>query len=324
MLNSDVEPWQPAASMDVLRARARMLADIREFFAEKGVLEVETPILSRAGNTDPRLESFSVTLPGGGRRYLNTSPEFAMKRLLAAGSGPIYQVARVFRVDERGRLHNPEFSMLEWYRPEWNHHQLMTELDELLQQLAGTSSAGRITYAEVFATCCDIDPHTAGIETLRTAGSRLGVSLEDATAAHLSRDEWLDLLMTHVVAPALGRDQPIFVYDFPASQAALARVRSGTPAVAERFELFLDGVELANGFHELVDAGEQRRRFTVDAANRREGKLEEIPLDESLLGALEAGLPPCSGVALGLDRLLLRICNETDLGAVLAFPWERA
>lgn len=324
MLDSGTGSWQPAASVDVLRARARMLAGIREFFAERDVLEVETPILSHAGNTDPHLESFSVTLPGGMRRYLHTSPEFAMKRLLAAGSGAIYQVARVFRADERGRLHNPEFSMLEWYRPGWDHHQLMTEIDELLRRLIGTPAADRITYAEAFTTYCAIDPHEADIEILRAVSSQRGIQLIDADAAHLTRDEWLDLLLSHVVAPALGRDRAVFIYDFPANQAALARVRPGVPAVAERFELLLDGVELANGFHELVDAVEQRRRFAVDLATRRATGLDEVPLDESLLAALEAGLPACAGVALGLDRLLMRICSEADLGAVLAFPWERA
>lgn len=320
----DGGPWQPAASLKVLRARAQMLAGIREFFAGRGVLEVETPILSRAGNTDPHLESFCLGLPDGSRRYLQTSPEFAMKRLLAAGSGPIYQIARVFRADERGRLHNPEFSMLEWYRPGWDHHRLMDEVDELLQQLVGTAPATRLSYVEVFDAHCRIDPHTADIETLRAAGRRLDIAVANVNAESVTRDEWLDLLMSHSVAPALGRDRPTFVFDFPASQAALARVRPGDPAVAERFELFIDGMELANGFHELVDASEQRRRFNADLTTRCERGLETMPIDERLLAALHAGMPPSAGVAMGLDRVLMRIAHQADLGAVLAFPWERA
>lgn len=318
-------PWQPAANLEVLRARAGMLAQIRQFFAQRGVLEVETPILSQAGNTDPHLASFSVNPPSGGaRRYLHTSPEFAMKRLLAAGSGPIYQVARVFRADERGRLHNPEFSMLEWYRPGWDHHQLMDEVDALLQQLTGTPPATRVTYADAFAAHCQIEPHAADIRALREAAVRLDVGLVDAGTAQLARSDWLDLLMSHVVAPALGRNHPVFIYDFPESQAALARVRRGVPAVAERFELFVAGVELANGFHELVDADEQQRRFVADVAARRASGQEAIPIDERLLAALRAGLPPCAGVALGLDRLLMQITANDDVGEVLAFPWERA
>lgn len=318
-------PWQPAVSLDVLRARAVMLARIRQFFAERDVLEVETPILSLAGNTDPHLASFSVTPPGGGsRRFLHTSPEFAMKRLLAAGTGPIFQVARVFRAEERGRWHNPEFSMLEWYRPGWDHHQVMDEVDGLLQCLAQTPPAVRMTYGEVFARHCHIDPHTASFAELQAASNRLGLAMGDGCATSLTTGDWLDLLMSHVVAPALGRERPVFIYDFPESQAALARVRSGTPPVAERFELFIDGMEIANGFHELVDAVEQRRRFGADVEARRAHAMEPVPVDENLLAALAAGLPPCAGVALGLDRLLMRITGAQDVGAVLAFPWERA
>lgn len=321
----DTCPWRPAASLDVLRARAVMLARIRQFFADRHVLEVETPILSPAGNTDPHLVSFSVTPFGAGtRRFLHTSPEFAMKRLLAAGSGPIYQVARVFRADERGRWHNPEFSMLEWYRPGWDHHQLMDEVDRLLQCLAQTPPAVRMTYGEVFAMHCQIDPHTASVAQLRAASHRLGLAMDDACASSLTTGDWLDVLMSHVVAPALGRERPVFIYDFPEGQAALARVRAGTPSVAERFELFIDGMEIANGFHELVDAVEQRRRFAADVEARRAHAMEHVPIDENLLAALAAGLPPCAGVALGLDRLLMRITSAQDVGAVLAFPWERA
>lgn len=320
----DAGPWQPAASLQVLHARARMLAGIREFFAVRGVLEVETPILSSAGNSDPNLTSFWLSLPDGSRRYLHTSPEFAMKRLLAAGTGPIYQIARVFRANERGRLHNPEFTMLEWYRPGWDHHRLMDEVDELLQSLAGTPPAARLSYAEVFRSHCGIDPHVADNETLRAVGRRLGIALISAEVENVTRDEWLDLLMSHVVAPALGREGPAFVFDFPVSQAALARVRPGDPAVAERFELLIDGMELANGFHELVDASEQRQRFNADLAVRHARGLETMPIDERLLAALHVGLPPCAGVALGLDRLLMRIAGQADLDAVLAFPCERA
>ena len=306
---------------------------LRRFFADRGVLEVETPLLSRAGTTDPQIQSFHTRYTGPGAAhgrelYLATSPEFAMKRLLAAGSGPIYQVCKAFRQGESGALHNPEFTLLEWYRPGFDHFRLMDEVEALLVALADgrlrEGDAERVSYAELFRRHLGLDPHQAGEAELARCAADFPAL---AGVGGLDRDGWLDLLMSHVIQPRLGLDRPVFVYHYPASQAALARVRPATgdrPAVAERFELFLGGVELANGFHELTDAAEQRRRFEGDARRRRALGLPPVPMDENLLAALQAGLPPCAGVALGVDRLLMTINGMTKLTEIIAFPIDRA
>ena len=311
--------WRPAASREALARRAVLLAEIRAFFAERGVLEVETPVLSAAAVTDPHLTSFRVD---GGERdlYLRTSPEFAMKRLVAAGSGPIYELAKAFRQGEAGRLHNPELTILEWYRPGWDHHALLDEVDALLAAVLGTPAAERVTYAELFARHVGVEAHRDGVERLRAAAAGHGVDV----AGELDRDGWLHLLLSHVVEPRLGRGRPSFVLDFPVSQAALARIRQGDPPVAERFEVYVEGVELANGFHELADAGEQRRRFLDDLAARRARGLPQVPIDERLLAALAAGLPDCAGVALGVDRLAMLAAGAGSLAEVTAFPIDRA
>ena len=317
--------WPPAASLEALRVRARVLAAIRAFFAERGVLEVETPVLSAAATPDPNIESLTTRYhgpgaPEGRTLYLHTSPEFPMKRLLAAGAGPIYQMGRVFRQGECGCLHNPEFTLLEWYRPGWDHHALMDEVAQLVRALLpDTGPAERLSYGEAFDRHLGLDPHTAPIAALTAAAERQGVA-----APELDRDGWLDLLLTRCVEPHLGRGGPTLLYDYPASQAALARVRPGDPAVAERFELYVDGMELANGFHELTDAAEQRRRFTAEQARRRAQGLPEVALDERLLAALQAGLPECAGVALGVDRLVMAATGAGALEEVLAFPLQRA
>lgn len=313
------EDWRPAASREALGRRAALLARIRAFFAARGVVEVETPLLSAAAVTDPHLTSFRVA---GGERalYLRTSPEFAMKRLVAAGSGPIYELAKAFRQDEAGRLHNPEFTILEWYRPGWDHHALLDEIDAFLAAVLGTPAAERVTYAELFARHLGVDPHRDGVEGLRAAAAEHGLD----AVGELDRDGWLQLLLSHLVEPLLGRGRPAFVLDFPVSQAALARIRQGDPPVAERFEVYVEGVELANGFHELADAGEQRRRFAADLATRRARGLPEVPVDERLLAALESGLPDCAGVALGVDRLAMLEAGAGSLAAVMAFPIDRA
>lgn len=326
--------WRPAAGLEALRLRARLLASVREFFAARGVLEVETPCLGAATVTDPHLHSLATRL--GERTYhLQTSPEYAMKRLLAAGSGPVYQLARAFRDGEVGRRHNPEFTLLEWYRPGFDHHRLMDEVEELLAEVAGIPSgvrgpAERLTYAEAFRIHAGVDPFADPPDRLAEAArAASGGSVPDLGD---DRDAWLDLLMGTVVEGRLGLSgeggRPTFVYDFPASQAALARVRApipeGGPAVAERFELFVEGVELANGFHELADPAEQRRRFERDLARRRERGLPEPPMDERLLAALESGLPDCAGVALGFDRLVMLVAGAESISQVLAFPADRA
>ncbi|WP_295681730.1 EF-P lysine aminoacylase EpmA [uncultured Nevskia sp.] len=321
--------WQPRASLETLRLRALLMQRLRSFFAGHDVLEVETPVLSRAATVDPQIDSFSSRLPGGDERWLQTSPEFAMKRLLAAGSGPIFQIARVFRVDESGRFHNPEFTMLEWYRPGFDHHRLIDECEALLAALGGPASCARLSYRDAFAHYAGIDPFLASLTELETrCAQAIGPlpSIEGADAEpSAARDFLLDLLMSHVVGPQLGRDRPEFLIDFPASQAALAKVRRDVePPVAERFELFWQGIELANGFHELTDAAEQQRRFEADQARRASRGQPVPPYDPHLIAALEHGLPPCAGVAVGLDRLLMLLLGLPHIGDGLAFDDERA
>jgi lysyl-tRNA synthetase class 2 len=314
--------WRPTASLDALQVRAEILASLRAFFADRGVLEVETPLLSAATVTDLHLRSLSLRVGGddGQTMYLQTSPEFAMKRLLAHGSGPIYQISKAFRDAEAGRRHNPEFTILEWYRPGWDHHRLMDEIDELLAAVLGSSPAERLGYAEAFTRHAAIDPHRASRGDLERRVRDLGVR----GVTDLDRDDLLNLLLSHVVEPGLGRGCPTFIHDFPASQAALARIRPGDPPLAERFEVFVEGVELANGYHELTDPSEQRRRFEADLAGRRRRGLPEVPIDHRLLAALEAGLPECAGVALGVDRLVMLKAGANDISDVIAFPIDRA
>jgi lysyl-tRNA synthetase class 2 len=320
--------WRPSAAPATLPARAQLLGQIRAFFAEAGVLEVETPALSSAGATDPALASLTTRYlgplaPHGAVLYLQTSPEAAMKRLLVAGSGPIYQICRAFRDGERGRLHNPEFTLLEWYRPGWDHRRLMGEVAALVRRAVGRDlPEERLTYAEVFDRSLGIDPHAAQREQLRALAIREGVPGAESIALD-TRDAWLDLLLTHCIEPGLGRDGLCFLYDYPATQAALARVRPGDPPVSERFELYWQGVELANGFHELADAAEQRHRFAQDNARRRAAGLPEVAVDERLLAALSSGLPECAGVALGIDRLLMLALGAERIDDVLAFPLGR-
>jgi lysyl-tRNA synthetase class 2 len=321
------DSWRPRASLATLRARARCLAEIRAFFAARGLLEVETPQLSAAATTDPALASLATRWPAatGAQRYLHTSPEFPMKRLLAAGSGDIWQLARVFRDGERGRRHHPEFTLLEWYRVGWDHHRLMDEVVELvtlLLQVHALAPAERLAYRDAFATHAGIDPFSADAAAWRACARRHGIDcsgLDDA-----ERDGWRDLLLSHAVEPALGQGRLTLLHDYPASQAALARVRPGDPPLAERFELYWQGVELANGFNELADAAEQRRRMDADLARRRALGLAAVPPDGHFLAALEAGLPACAGVALGVDRLLMLHLGLDAIDEVLAFPVERA
>nr|WP_207146553.1 EF-P lysine aminoacylase EpmA [Ectothiorhodospira mobilis] len=306
----------------MLHRRARLLSDLRAFFARHGVLEVETPYLSAAGTTDPQVGSLSLDLPGG-RRFLHTSPEFPMKRLLAAGVGDCYQMARVFRADEAGRHHNPEFTLLEWYRVGLDHHRLMDEVEALVRAVDHEGRAGetrRLTYAQALADHAGVDAHGDDAPALARRARDLGLAVE----GELDRDAWLDLLLSTVVCPAFPPGALTFLYDYPASQAALARIRPGDPPVAERFELYWGPLELANGFHELGDAAEQRRRFAAERTVRARRGLADVPMDTHLLQALEAGLPDCAGVALGVDRLLMALSGEDDIRRVLAFDAGRA
>jgi elongation factor P--(R)-beta-lysine ligase len=306
-----------------------MLGAIRGFFAGCGVLEVETPIASRAAVTDPALENLRTRWHGPGHAgglplYLQTSPEFAMKRLLAAGSGPIYQICKVFRDGERGRLHHPEFSLLEWYRPDWDHRRLMGEVADLVRCAldAPGLAAEEVRYRDLFQRRLGLDPWDTNVEALRNAAAEHGIL--GVEQLDLDRDGWLDLLLTHCIESGLGRGRMTFVYDYPPSQAALARVRPGPEPAGERFELYLEGMELANGFHELTDPAEQRRRLALDLETRSAAGRPIPTIDDSFLAALDAGVPAAAGVALGLDRLLLVCTGATHIDEVLAFPVERA
>ncbi len=318
---------EPRKRLAALQLRARLNALIRDFFAQRGVIEAETPILSAAGHTEPNIEGFSTLFSGpaeaGPReRYLRTSPEHALKRLLAAGFGDCYELGHVFRNGEAGRSHNPEFTMLEWYRVGWDHRRLALECAQLVRMalaLARRDAAVHtVSYRDWFREGLGIDPFHASEPALRAPLAEFAIE-----PAGLTRDDWLDLLITHRLQPALPRDRITLVYDFPASQCALARIRRVEPPVAERFELYLGRHELANGYHELNDAAEQRARFERDNARRRARGQREMPIDERLLAVLDA-LPDCAGVALGVDRLLMHMLGSDDLRDVLAFPFAEA
>jgi elongation factor P--(R)-beta-lysine ligase len=325
------QDWQPSASFDALHLRARLNAAVRRFFDERGVVEVETPVLSRAGNTDPNIASFSLEFSGRTdgaprTRWLRTSPEYPLKRLLAAGFGDCYELGRVFRDGEAGGRHNPEFTMLEWYRIGWDHRQLIHETAALVNTalaLVGRKAAlKQVSYHALYREQLGINAATASVEDLRTA---LGDVVIDPSG--LTRDDWLDLLMTHRLQPSFPTDQLLALYDYPASQCALARIREnsadGAP-VAERFELYLGPLELANGYHELADAAEQGARFDRDLQRRAERNDVQPPRDENLLAALSAGFPACAGVALGMDRLMMAMLGTTRIADVLAFDFARA
>lgn len=322
--------WRPSASFEALRLRARLNAALRAFFAERGVTEVETPVMSMAGNTDPNIASFSLLFSGRTdgaprTRWLRTSPEFALKRLLAAGFGDCYELGRVFRDGEAGGRHNPEFTMLEWYRLGWDHRRLIGETAELVR--AALALVGReasletVSYRELYRDRLGLDPFVADEGELRAALDEVVIDPQG-----LTRDDWLDLLMTHRLQPGFAADRLLAVCDYPASQCALARLRDdgdGQP-VAERFELYLGPLELANGYHELADAAEQGARFDRDRALRGERGEPAPPRDQALLDALAAGFPDCAGVALGVDRLLMAMLGTGRIADALAFDFTRA
>lgn len=306
----------PTAKLNYLQQRAKILQQIRDFFAQRNVLEVETPLLCSSSATDPHIASFA--LPE--QRYLQTSPEFPMKRLLAAGSGAIYQICKSFRVEEMGRYHNPEFTMLEWYRPDFDHLALMQEVDELLQTILISKSAQRITYAALFEKFLAFNPHQCSLTDLKNCAVQQKIDVAESFPID-DRDAWLQLLMAYCIEPQLGFSQPIFIYDFPTSQAALAKIRPGNPAVAERFEVYVKGIELANGYHELADAAEQRRRFVADNLQRERLGHPTVPIDEYLLSALP-NFPDCAGVALGIDRLIMLALAANTIHDIISFSWN--
>lgn len=352
--------WRPTANLEALRLRAGLLETVRAYFREQGVLEVETPALAAAAVTDVHLASLEVRVMGGSGtanaaeghaatnlaapRYLHTSPEYHMKRLLAAGSGDIWQAARVFRGEELSPRHNVEFTLLEWYRVGFTLEALVADIDALLRRCLAAPRAAQgsplgparvLTHREAFLEHADVDSQTATLEQLLAAAElHLGTLPADLN----DRDTVLDLLLGMVVAPCLGRGEITYLVDWPASQAALARLRpatAGTPAsvpvtaaeglaVAARVEAYLDGLELCNGFEELTDAAEQRERFARDAARRAAAGLPVPAIDGHFLAALEHGLPPCSGVAVGFDRVAMLAAGTRDIREVLAFPYDRA
>jgi elongation factor P--(R)-beta-lysine ligase len=312
--------WKPAATIEVLRRRDDLLSRIRRFFSERGILEVETPLLASSTATDLYIQSLAVSMTEGQVYYLQTSPEFAMKRLLAAGSGPIYQISKAFRQDERSLQHNPEFTLLEWYRPGFSMQQLMDEVEQLLLSVLGGERLARFSYRDLFQQELGIDPHQLSADELRQFAQR-HINIK---ATDLSATDYLQLLMNQCIEPAL----PVrcFVYDYPVAQAALARIETDASgqAVARRFELYVNGMELANGFFELTDAAEQRARFEADLRERARLGLPLYPIDENLLAALAAGIPDCAGVAVGIDRLLMAAENISDIREVLVFPTDQA
>lgn len=303
---------------EYLQQRAALLSRIRTFFSARGLTEVETPLLAAATVTDPFVHSLSVTgcpatVFSAETACLQTSPEYAMKRLLVQGSGSIFQLCKAFRADATGRMHHVEFTLLEWYRLGVDHYALMDEMDAFLQAMLAVPAAQRISYRAAFLAQGLPDPHAASDETLaRCVADRISLAAPAGGRATL-----LDLLMTHCIEPCFDSSRPVFVYDFPACQAALARLREEDPPVASRFEVYCGGMELANGFHELQDAAEQRSRFAADQQQRALLGLPAVAMDESFLSALEKGLPDCAGVALGVDRLLMIALNKKHIVDVI-------
>ena len=318
--------WQAGANKDILICRANLLRCIREFFFQINTLEVDTPALSLSTTPDPNIDSFTSQYFSQ-QYYLHTSPEFPMKRLLASGSGPIYQICKVFRHGEAGKHHNPEFTMLEWYQPGMTYHALMKQIDELLRLVLKDTlplnDTVSIRYKDLFEQQFAINPLTCSKKDLFAAVEQHNINLHDS-ANNIGRDTLLDVLVTHIIQPSLPDNTPIFVYDYPESQAALAVIRREDEPVAERFELYLNGLELANGYQELLDANEMQLRFENENRQREEKGIPTIPLDEHLLNALHAGLPMMSGVAVGFDRLLMLATGEQDIRNVMAFSFDNA
>lgn len=329
------QAWFPSCRLDALKVRAEVYSQIRAFFYHRQVLEVETPLLSASTATDPFLASVAAFLSQSAGQasqqfYLHTSPEFPMKRLLAAGSGAIYQICKTFRDGESGRRHNPEFTMLEWYRPGFSLTQLMAEVAELVSEVLAPAKPAikHISYRAAFELYLGIDPFTVTDTRLRElAEENTGFAPSNEDSLALSRDDCLNLLLSSCIEPYLGLDanaspELCFLSGYPASQASLAKLTQDEhgQAVAERFELYIQGLEIANGYFELTDAPEQARRFQEDNQQRKRLQLPEIPVDTRLLSALEAGLPECSGVALGVDRLLMIKLQASSIDEVISFP----
>lgn len=320
-MSRDTSRWRPGASRAALEARADLLSDIRAWFSEHKAVEVETPVLSRAGSNDPNIRSFSTD--SSSKRFLRTSPEYPMKRLLAAGFRDIYELGRVFRAGEKGRFHNPEFTLLEWYRCDWTYLDLATEVTDLIR-FCGKGQfddwgVQRISYRDIFRMHTGLDPYHCTESDLSAVAAERRIH-----AAPRNQLEWFDLLLSQVVEPNLPGETITVIHDFLPEQAALARIRPGDPPVAERFEVYLGQLELANGYQELTDAREQLKRFERERNLSKNRGEDAPPVDLDLIEALRHGLPECSGVALGVDRLLMSLLKLEHMDAVIAFSDERA
>ncbi len=313
-----MKKWQPTATRQMLQLRAQLYEKLRFFFKKRQVLEVETPTLSQAAVPTPMIEPFYTSYHSSKRLFLHTSPELPMKRLLVMGYGSLYQIAKVFRNGEFGRWHHPEFTLLEWYRVGFKQQDLIEEVSELLQTVLDCQPVEIFSYPELFNQHTQLQPLTCDLKELQN----YLVQFQVVNPQQCDRDACLQLIMSSQIEPTLGQERPTIVTDFPASQAALARTRVDKPELAERFECYVKGVELANGFYELADVQEQRTRFEQELVERQRLGMATYPLDENFLAALEAGLPLCSGVALGIDRLLMLLANAKHIKEVLSFSIE--
>jgi len=311
--------WQPSASVEIIKKRAALLRQIRNFMKRLKIIQVETPVLSHYDISEPYIQSM-VTANAVDKEtplYLHTSPEFCMKRLLAAGSGSIYQITHVFRDEESGKRHQTEFSMLEWYRLDFNYYQLMDEISELLLDI-GLTKPDKMTYAEVFLETLQLDPHTAKLKQLQDVGGQHGWGSDSE-----DRHALLDFIFSEVVIKHVNKNQPLFIYDYPKCMAALATIKPENPDISERFELFINGMELANGFNELCDVDEQKQRFEAELKIRKDKGLSDTPLDVNFLAALKSGLPKTAGVAVGIDRLLMVLSGKDDIKEVITFTLDK-
>ncbi len=310
--------WQPTATIEVIKQRAALLNNIREFMRCREIIEVDTPVLSHYAISDPYIQSMATSNSANKQTslYLHTSPELCMKRLLAAGSGSIFQIAHVFRDEESGKKHHTEFSMLEWYQLGFDYYQLMDEVADLLIAI-GLTKPKRMTYAEAFLYTVQIDPHIATIEELQKLAGEHGWG-------HDSEDHHalLDYIFSEAVIKKMDKSQPLIIHDYPECMAALATLKQSVPVVSERFELFINGMEIANGFNELCDADEQRKRFEAELTARKEKGLADVPIDPHFLAALDSGLPITSGVAVGIDRLLMVLSEKNDIKEVITFTLD--
>ncbi|WP_298633028.1 EF-P lysine aminoacylase EpmA [uncultured Umboniibacter sp.] len=308
--------WRPTASLQSLQQRAKILSGLRKFFAEREVLEVEVPLLSAAGGTDLNIELLKIE---GEDRWLASSPEFPLKRLVAAGYGDVYALQKVFRKGESGRRHNSEFTMLEWYRVGFDEFQLMDEVEALCQRILRMPPASRVSYRSLFVDAINVDPFVASDDEL----AKLGAELTGLEPLALDRDGWLDIIFSHAIEPKLAN--PVFIFDFPASQSALAQLCSRDYGqVARRFELVYGGLELANGYFELTDGAEQYQRFTRELRLRTQQNKPTVALDQNLIDALNTSMPGCAGVAMGVDRLCMLDANTQTLSEVISFDDKNA